>query len=79
MIKNLHDSKGVCHQKKLMKEFPENAGAKADCHAASYLPETNPWCGSIHLLKSGAVLYSRFFDEVTDQWQGRLRASVRAK
>jgi len=28
---------------------------------------------------SGAVLYSRFFDETSDQWQGRHRTCVHAK
>jgi len=44
LIKKTHDSKGY-GAKKLMKEFPENVGAKVDCCAASCLPGTNPQCG----------------------------------
>jgi len=41
LVKNLHDSKGY-GAKKLMQKFPQKVGAKVDCPAASYLPETNP-------------------------------------
>jgi len=81
LIKNLHDWKGYWGYgaKKLSKEFPLRSWSKRElsCNVMSTRDKSIVWMNwNGSSLMSGAGSNSWFFDEATDQWRGRLSASV---